>query len=250
MNAAFHPGRAGGRLSFAISFMLMLALLLLALPPLEAEAAKVTYLDKPAQIKHKGGKKWVFLNLGDQVIEGDALRTGIGGRVELSITSTRQFRIGQATEILLEDLDESRPATNLSARIRLLLGRFWGSLRTPLAAVSGERFDVSTETATIGVKGTTFGVDYHKKSRETAVAVVTGVVAAQPPAPDKGPPREIAGPREIPPPQEISRAAWTRLVAANQKLIIRPGEVPETAPLTDEDKKDPWLAFNIARDSQ
>ena len=247
MNAAFHPGRAGGRLVRTVSLALLL--LLPALAPQEAKAAKVTYLDKPAQLKHKGSEKWVFLNLGDQVIEGDAVRTGIGGRVELSITTTRRFRIGQATEILLEDLDESRPAKNLSAKIRLYLGRFWGSLRKPLSNIAGERFDVATATATIGVKGTTFGVDYHKERKETAVAVVTGVVAAQPPV-QEGPPREIEGPREIAPPQEISRAAWTRLVAANQKLIIRPGEIPETAPLTDEDKKDPWLAFNIARDNQ
>ena len=243
MNAAFHSGRPGGRLLLVISVVF-----LLALPPLVAEAAKVTYLVKPAQIKRKGETKWVFLNLGDQVIQGDAVRTGIGARVELSITSTRQFRIGQATEILLQDLDESRPATNFNAKVRLLLGRFWGSLRKPLSNIAGERFDVATATATIGVKGTTFGVDYHKERKETAVAVVTGVVAAQPPV-QEGPPREIEGPREISPPQEITRAAWTRLVAANQKLIIRPGEIPETAPLTDEDKKDPWLAFNIARDN-
>ena len=132
----------------------------------------------------------------------------------------------------------------------VLLGRFWGSLRKPLASQSQERFTVSTETATIGVKGTTFGVDYSKKSKETAVAVVTGVVGAQPPPEAAGPPREIAGPRQIAPPQEVSRAAWTRLVAADQKLIIRPGEEPQTEPLTDQDKKDPWLAFNIARDNQ
>lgn len=230
--------------------MFLLALLLCVALPMMAEAASVTYLVKPAQIKHKGAGSWVFLNLGDQVIQGDALRTGTGAIVEISITPRRQFRIGQVTEIVLEDLDERRPNTSFSAKVRLLLGRFWGSMRKPLVSVAGERFTVATESATIGVKGTTFGVDYDKKRKETVVAVVTGVVAAQPPPEAKGPPREIAGPREIAPPQEDSRAAWTRLVAANQKLIIRPGEDPQTAPLTDADKEDPWLAFNIARDNQ
>ena len=230
--------------------VVLLAVVLAFAAPSLAEAAKVTLLVKPAQVKRKGSAKWVFLNMGDEVREGDSVRTGGGARVELSVTPTRQFRIGQATEILLEGLDESRPQTKFTARIKLFLGRFWGSLRKPLAAHSGERFLVATNTATIGVKGTTFGVDYDKNRKETAVAVVTGVVAAQPPPVEAGPPTEVEGPREIAPPQEISREAWTRLVAADQKLIIRPGEIPRTEPLTDEDKRDPWIAFNIARDNQ
>lgn len=246
MNIAPHSRRAARRLMRACLLALLLSLVL---PPMMAEAAEVTYLVNPAQVKRKGESDWRFLNLGDKVFEGDAVRTGTGARLELSITPKRQFRIGQATEILLENLNESRPETGFSARIKLLLGRFWGSLRKPLADRAGERFDLATETATIGVKGTTFGVDYDKKSKETAVAVVTGLVGAQPPE-LPGARTEIAGPREVAPPRPISREAWTRLVKADQKLIIRPGEVPETAPLTDEDKKDPWVAFNIARDNQ
>ena len=34
------------------------------------------------------------------------------------------------------------------------------------------------------------------------------------------------------------------------RSIIRPGEAPTTVPLTEEDKQDAWLAFNIARDQQ
>jgi hypothetical protein len=230
-------------------FFLLLALALLT-APLAAQAAKVTYLVKPAQLMRGDAKAWIALNLGDEVREGDSVRTGIGARVELSITSKRQFRIGQATEILLEGLEEKAPQQGLQAKVKLLLGRFWGSLRSPLKETFGEQVQVSTATATIGVKGTTFGVDFDKKDKTTQVAVVTGKVAVQPPPVEVGPPTEVAGPREIAPPQEVSREEWTRLVAADQKLIVRPGEVPKTEPLTDEDKKDEWIAFNIARDQQ
>ena len=238
------PGRRGGRA------ILLLALACLVLLPALVEAATVTYLIKPAQLKRKGKTDWVFLNMGDQVREGDSIRTGSGGRVELSITPKRQFRIGQATEIKLEGLEESRPRSGLRARVRLFIGRFWGSLRAPIATAAGERVTVATATAVVGVKGTTFGVDHDKKTESTRVAVVTGIIAAMPPPVEAGPPTEVEGPREIAPPQEITREEWTRLVRANQKLIIRPGEVPTTEPLTDEDKADPWVAFNIARDNQ
>ncbi len=229
-------------------FVLLTALLVLA--PLAAEAAKVTYLVKPAQVKREDSTRWLSLNMGDTVREGDSVRTGIGARVELSITKKRQFRIGQATEIVLEGLDEKKPSEGLRASVRLLLGRFWGSIRTPLQGTFNERVRISTPTATIGIKGTTFGVDYDKKDKTTQVAVVTGQVAVVPPGKEFAPPTQIAGPREIAPPQEVSREEWTRLVAADQKLIIRPGEPPHTEPLTAEDKKDAWLAFNIARDQQ
>ncbi|MCZ6556212.1 MAG: FecR family protein [SAR324 cluster bacterium] len=227
----------------------LIAMLFLVLIPAVAGAAKVTYLIKPAQVKHADSRKWEFLNLGDQVHQGDSVRTGSGGRVELSITPKRQFRIGQATEILLEHLDEAAPAIGLKARVKLLLGRFWGSLRKPLSRGGAERVSIVTTTAVIGVKGTTFGVDHDKKRKATVVSVVSGLIEAMPPPVETGPPKQIEGPREIAPPQEVSREEWTQLVAADQKLIIRPGEIPTTQPLTDADKKDEWIAFNIARDN-
>ena len=213
-----------------------------------AYAAEVTLLERPAQVKRKGTQVWVTLNLRDEVNEGDAVRTGAGGRVELSITPKRQFRIGQVTEIEIPRLVGRK--RGFKAKINLLLGRFWGSLRAPLQAALGENVTVSTPLATIGVKGTTFGVDYDKKKKAAQVTVITGQIAVNPPPVETGPPQEVAGPREIAPPQQISRAEWTRLVSADQKLVIRPGEIPQTEPLTDEDKKDPWIAFNIARDRE
>lgn len=228
----------------ALFFAVALVALLLA--PTLAEAAKVTYLVRPAQVLRKGTTAWKTLNLGDEVFEGDSIRTGNGARVELSITPKRQFRIGQATEIKLEGLEE-KPG-GIKARFGLILGRFWGSLRQPLKPDQGDQFNVATATATIGVKGTTFGVDYDKKTDVSQVAVVTGTVGVVPP-PQPEAPVEIAGPREIAPPQEVTRADWNIIVSRDQKVIIRPGEEPRTEPLTDEDKRDEWIAFNIARDN-
>ncbi len=69
-----------------------------------------------------------------------------------------------------------------------------------------------------------------------------------PPGQDVNVPVEIAGPREVAPPQEISLDEWLLLISRDQKVIIRPGEVPQVEPLTAEDKEDEWVKFNSERD--
>ena len=58
-----------------VAGFLFLALLLAC----SAYAAEVTLLERPAQVKRKGTQVWVTLNLGDEVNEGDSVRTGTGG---------------------------------------------------------------------------------------------------------------------------------------------------------------------------
>jgi hypothetical protein len=210
-----------------------------------AAAAEVTYLEQPVQIKSKGAADWVKLNLGDKVAEGDSIRTGMGGRVEVTIEPKRLFRVGQATEV---ELPSFSTQGGMKTRLNVLLGRMWANVGTPLKEVAGESFQVTTKTATIGIKGTRFGVDYDKAQDASQISVIEGVVAAVPPAPAAV--TEIAGPREIAPPQEISQAQWQILVQRDQKVIIRAGQTPQVVPMTAEDKADEWIAFNTRRDNE
>jgi hypothetical protein len=214
-----------------------------------AQAAEVTYLVRPVEVKRKGTEKFVVLHLHDQVSAGDTIRTGFGGRVEITISNKRVFRIGQVSEVELPELQDTR-SKGIQARFKLLLGRFWGGVIRPLTDVQGEHFQVQTATAVIGVKGTQFGVDYDKKVEETRALVIDGTVSAEPPPTQVKAPVQIAGPREVAPPQEITRAEWLVLVQRDQKVTIRPGQVPTAEPLTAEDKADEWVRFNTQRDAQ
>jgi hypothetical protein len=225
----------------------MIALLVLGLlvaTPLAAMAAKVTYLEIPAQVKRKGTTEWKTLAVGDDVMEGDTIRTGMGGRVEVTLAPKRVFRIGQATEIELPAFDEK---LGLKAHFNVLVGRFWGSIRTPLAETLGEKLEVQTQTATIGIKGTQFGVDHDKVTQTTGVTVVEGTVAASAPQVAQGK-QEVAGPQEIAPPEQISRSQWLFLVSRNQKVTIKPGVEPKVEAMTADDKADEWVTFNQQRD--
>lgn len=208
-------------------------------------AAEVTYLKKPVQIKRQGQGEWKVLNLGDQVKVKDIIRTGMDARVEISLGKKRAFRIGQASEVELPELSEDKE--DLKTRVKLILGRLWGGLLTPLRKSEKEKFEVQTETAVLGVKGTQFGVEYDKESQASTLSVISGTVAAEPPKSAQAP-VEVAGPREIAPPQEVSRGEWMLLVSRDQKVVIIPGEPPRVEPLTDEDKADEWIQFNLERD--
>ena len=211
-----------------------------------AWAAKVTYLKPPAQIKRQGAREWRPLKLEDAVQTGDRLRTGFGGRVEVTLGSKRVFRIGEATEIAMPELEDPQ-GTRTRSRFHLLLGRFWAGLIRPLARRANTTFQVSTPMATIGVKGTRFGMDHDRNRNTSRVLVLEGAVAVVPPGGEKQL-VEVEGPREIAPPQEITEEEWLLLVEREQKVIIRPGEVPRLEPITPEDRADEWVRFNSQRD--
>jgi hypothetical protein len=102
-------------------------------------------------------------------------------------------------------------------------------------ALGGGKFEVSTERAVAGVRGTIFRIDADalvtaakgKGRRASIVRVVEGSVAVKPSAaiakslkkaaPKKGPRTEVAGP------QEVSVDQWEKIfvtLAANQQIVV------------------------------
>jgi hypothetical protein len=221
-------------------------LLVLAVLASPAFAAKVTLLQRPVEVKRTGQTKWQPLKAGDEVSEGDSIRTGHGGRVEITIAEKRVFRIGEASEVTLDRM--TLKDGDMNGKVRVLLGRLWSTILVPLKESRGEQYIVETPTATMGVKGTRFGVDYDGKTKVLQTTVLEGKVVANPTKEPAAPPTEIAGPRQVAPPQQITEQEWVLIVSANQKLIFVPGQDPKVVPITDEDRADEWVKFNDARD--
>jgi hypothetical protein len=224
------------------------AVLLLAVLASPALAAKVTLLQRPVEVKHAGQTKWQPLNVGDEVSEGDSVRTGHGGRVEITIADKRVFRVGEASEVTLDKL--TLKDGDMDGKVRVLLGRLWSAILVPLKESRGEQYIIETPTATMGIKGTRFGVDFDGKTKALATTVLEGKVVVNPAKEPAAPPTEVAGPRQVAPPQQITRQEWVLLVSANQKLIFVPGQDPKVVPITDEDRQDEWVKFNDARDGE
>jgi hypothetical protein len=181
------------------------------------------------------------------VQQGQHIRTGLDGRVELTLAAQRVLRIGPATEITVPRLQLGEQTFNV--RVKLVAGRVWGNLLRVLRPAWQEHLVVSTPTATVGIKGTQFGVDLDATQESLRLLVLRGQVAALPPGADPGAPKEVPGPREVAPPQEISEAAWEILVTSRQRLVLRPGAPPQLEPVQPADLEDAWVAYNIARDA-
>ncbi|MDH4120411.1 MAG: FecR family protein [Deltaproteobacteria bacterium] len=229
----------------------VLAAGLLAAPAWAEGAARVTFITQPAEMMPKGSTRWRRLNLNDEVREGDRIRTGMGGRVEILLSKNRVLRVGQASEMDLPRLFFSRQENHVD--VRLVFGQMWTTLAQPLKK-GQESYRVRTPTATLGVKGTRFNVDADKDSSEVVLSVVEGEVVTTPPPPpppEAGPRREISGPQEIAPPQEVTREEWSVIVGKNKKAVFRPGAgKPQVTALTEDDLDQDWEAFNLQRDAE
>lgn len=234
--------------SGALSWLVWLLLTgLAAAQGAASPGATVSELVPPAQIRRTAEGPWEQLTVGTRVQQGHRLRTGLDGRVELTLASRRVLRIGPATEITVPRLHLGEQAFNV--RVKLVAGRVWGNLLRVLRPAWQEHLVVSTPTATVGIKGTQFGVDHDPTQESLRLLVLRGEVAALPPGADPGAPREVPGPREVAPPQEISEDAWEILVTSRQRLVLRPGEPPQLEPVQPADLEDDWVAYNIARDA-
>ena len=111
-----------------------------------------------------------------------------------------------------------------------------------------QKFEVETENAVAGVRGTTFRVDAND-DKSVLVRVYDGSVAVGKGAAQAGSPggerREVAGP------QEVTREQWEKLVGKQMQIFIAadgtPGE-PEEFP-ADVDKDDAFARWNQQRDA-
>ena len=217
--------------------------LFLALP---AGAAEVSLLVRPVEIMRAGQTRWEPLQPRTEVAAGDRLRTGRGARVEISLAPKRVFRLGPASELALPALPSKEQAQRPS-RLSLIFGKLWTAIQRTRRPAS---YEIQLPTATIGIKGTRFGVSFDQPTGQAEVVVIEGQVQARPITSKAQIPKEVQGPREVPGPQEVPFEEWLRVVSSQQKLVLGADGVPRILPVAASDREDPWVAFNLGRDTQ
>ena len=156
---------------FFIVFALFSAYCLLPAACSFAEIGSVTKGSGAIYFKAKGEKKWIVAEVDIEINEGDRIRTGTDGRMELLLQDGSKLSIGNNTEMeitrFLIDKDKR------SGTIFLIKGK----LRAIVAKFSGRTdMKVKTPTAVAGIKGTDFIVMNEGKAnvlfgQEGAVAV-------------------------------------------------------------------------------
>jgi hypothetical protein len=220
---------------------------LVAAPPLWAQtkAAQVSALEGKAQRSRAGGSR-SDLRVGAAVGQGDILETGEGARLEIRFSDASVLRLGPAAKLQLSEahFGAGRAARKLS--VRLFLGKLWAKVTS---AIHGEqKFQVETENAVAGVRGTTFRVDANA-DKSVLVRVYDGTVAVAPGTPAAG--RREGERREVPGPQEVTREQWEKLVGRQMQIFISsdgtPGDPEPFSPDVDQD--DPFARWNLQRDA-
>lgn len=114
------------------------------------------------------------LGPGDDVLQGDQIRTEAGRRVRILLTDKSVLDIGPETTFMI------RQAEGTSSRrlidLRVIVGRLWA--RVSRAFGAGSRFRVESENAVAGVRGTSFVFVTDDEGR-TTVSVLTGQVSVR-----------------------------------------------------------------------
>jgi len=232
----------------ALAGAALLAVAALAAPP--APAGTVTFLAGDA--RRSAGGKTEKLAVGSAVHAGDVLETQRRTRLEVKLADQSVLRLGPVSRAVVETAAFGKTVEDRKVSAKLLVGKVWANVAK---AVGGEaRFEVQTENAVAGVRGTTFRVDA-ASDRSVVVRVYSGTVAvAQGAVPRPGHAGGKAGEpgrRQIAGPEEVSREQWERIVTSMMSVRVSaegvPGE-PETFALA-EAGTDEWEEWNRSRDA-
>ena len=219
-----------------------------------APAGTVTFL--AGEATRAAGAKAEKLAIGSAIFQGDALETQKRTRLEVKLADGSVLRLGPSSKAAVQAAAFGKSVEERKVSAKLLVGKVWANVAK---AVGGEqRFEVTTENAVAGVRGTTFRVDA-ATDRSVVVKVYSGTVAvASGPIPrpehraaQVGQDQVKPARRQIAGPQEVTREQWERIVTSMMEVRVSsegaPTE-PEAFALASTGQ-DEWEEWNRSRDA-
>jgi hypothetical protein len=229
-----------------------LALAAVAVAAPNAPAGTVTFLAGDATRTAPGGKP-EKLAVGKALLQGDVLETQKRTRLEVKLGDGSVLRLGPSSKAEVAAAAFGKTVEDRNVSAKLLVGKVWANVAK---AVGGEqRFEVKTENAVAGVRGTTFRVDA-ATDKSVVVKVYSGTVAVASgsiprpehqgavPAGTKPQRTQIAGP------QQVTREQWEKIVTKMMEVRVSsdgtPSEPEKFALATPGE--DEWEEWNRDRD--
>jgi len=211
----------------------------------QVRTARVSALEGRAQRSRAAGAR-SELRVGTSVSQGDTVETQDASRIEIRFSDGSVLRLGPKSKLQLAEVHFGARPIGRKLNARLFFGRLWAKVTSVIQG--DQKFEVETENAVAGVRGTTFRMDANA-DKSVLVRVYDGTVAVgknEPAAPRPGGER-----REVPGPQEVTREEWEKLVGRQMQIFIAadgtPGEPEEFSP--DVDKDDAFARWNQQRDA-
>jgi len=208
---------------------------------------KVTYLSGEGSRAGTDGQA-ITLKSGDSLLQGDSIKTAKGSRLEATLSDGSVLRMGASSQLALQNVKVGKRRKKRSVRAKLFVGRVWAAVTSFFGR--SRSFEVVTENAVAGVRGTRFSAS-RDTSGTTTVKVYSGkvLVSNKPVYAVKGHTKDNR--RQVAGPQEVSKKKYMELLAGAMQMITvaSGGEVSqpkafEMASAADDD----WEAWNAERD--
>ncbi len=208
------------------------------------QAGSVSFLEGEASVTRGSGG--AALAVGAPVYHGDRLKTGAGARLEAKLMDGSILRLAPGSELKLEEAKFARGDVGTKkVKLSLTFGRVWASVTKLFGSDSS--FEVATENAVAGVRGTRFAAEKNATG-DTTVRVYSGQVLVSN-APIYAKAGHTKAKRvQVPGPSEVTQKQWTELVAGamQQIRVTKAGEMSpvESFAMAGDD----WAAWNAERD--
>jgi hypothetical protein len=230
---------------------------LLATPSLAAAkpSAKVSFLKGEAQVLRAASKygdltaaknaPWKRVKVGTKLNQGDAVRTQTRTRLEMKVPDGSRVRLGSKSSLVLSQGHFSKSGER-KVTFTLWLGKVWAKVAKRAGA--GSSFEVKTQNAVAGVRGTSFAVMASLDS-SSVVKVYTGSVGVKKNgagANGKTPRR-----REVAGPQRIDKKQWEEVIATamTQVKVTNLGQIQPAEDFVDDGEDLQWAMWNKERDA-
>jgi hypothetical protein len=206
----------------------------------------VTYVAGNCRYSKAAGGTWGVLKAKQNLFQGPRLKTEENSRLEAKLSDGSMIRLGAKSELTLDKVGFKKKKKK-EVKVKLVIGRIWASV-TKLFG-SDSKFEVETENAVAGVRGTRFAAA-RDASGTTTVRVYSGavLVSNEPIYKIKG---HTKGKRvEVQGPQEISKEQWEKLIAEamQQVQVAASGAMTRSKFAKVDQKVDDWEAWNEERD--
>jgi hypothetical protein len=179
----------------------------------ERNSATVSLLTGQANAGGRG------LVQGGQVFEGETVETGPDARLELKTKDGSAVRVGPSSKLLLKSAYFGAGGEK-SFSAKLMFGRVWTKV-TGLVG-GGSKFEVETDSAVAGVRGTTFRVDANTDKSVLmrvyagSVAMASAALVQKQAATTSGTPRRT----QIKAPTRVSEQEWEKLVGKMMQIAV------------------------------
>jgi hypothetical protein len=237
---------------------LTFALVLLAEPGVAggAKGPKATFVKGEVGVSATQDGEFKKLKRGRKVAPGNYVRTGDGARAELKFPDGSIVRIGPGSLMHVKESGFDGKTKEVKVETALIGGKAWANVAKVMG--SEAKFQVKTQNAVAGVRGTVFRVNIDKDAA-TVVKVYNGAVAVSnsPFFTNQAEPKSL-GPiskdrKQIAAPfQQVSKKEWEQIV--QKMMVVRvgaDGSMSKASTFTEEeDQMDEaeWVRWNVSCD--